>query len=254
MPKNIFDLTGQVALITGGAGGIGSACARAMAEFGAHLAIADCNSTSASALADDINAKGGKALALTLDITDYSAIETATQTVINEFGRIDILLNNVATTVRKPLLETTVEEWNRVFSVNLTSAFFLCQIVGKEFIKNGKGKVIQIASTGGLRGGANYAAYGASKAGLIQLVKTLALEWAPYRINVNAIAPTASETNFTAEYYAQHPEKKAQVIANHPFKRLGQPSDYAGAAVYLASSAADFVNGEVIVIDSGKTV
>jgi NAD(P)-dependent dehydrogenase (short-subunit alcohol dehydrogenase family) len=114
--------------------------------------------------------------------------------------------------------------------------------------------MIQIVSTGGLRAGANFSAYGASKAGLIHLVKTLALEWAPYRINVNAIAPTATETDFTADYYARFPEKKAQTIANHPFKRLGIPGDYAGAAVYLASSAADFVNGEVIVVDSGKTV
>lgn len=254
MLRDMFDLTGKVALIAGGAGGIGSACARAMTAFGAHVVIADRNRDGARAVADEINAAGGKASSLALDITDYAAIEAATRSAVDEWGHIDILLNNVGTTVRKPLLETTAEEWERVLKVNLTSAFFLCQIVGKEFVRNRRGKMIQIVSTGGLRAGANFSAYGASKAGLIHLVKTLALEWAPYRINVNAIAPTATETDFTADYYARFPEKKAQTIANHPFKRLGIPGDYAGAAVYLASSAADFVNGEVIVVDSGKTV
>jgi NAD(P)-dependent dehydrogenase (short-subunit alcohol dehydrogenase family) len=252
--RNMFDLTGKVAMIAGGAGGIGSACARAIAEFGAHVAIADKNAERARVVAESISAAGGKASSLALDVTDYSAIEAATRSVVRNFGAIDILLNNVGTTVRKPLLETTPEEWTRVLNVNLTAAFFLCQVVGKEFVKNKRGKFIQIVSTGGLRAGANFSAYGASKAGLIHLVKTLALEWAPYEINVNAIAPTATDTDFTAEYYAQFPERKAQTIANHPFKRLGTPNDYAGAAVYLASSAADFVNGEVIVVDSGKTV
>ena len=254
MLRDMFDLTGKVAMIAGGAGGIGSACAEAMAAFGAHVAIADRNAERARAVANGIKAAGGKASSLALDITDYSEIEAATRLVIGRFGQIDILLNNVGTTVRKPALETTTEEWTRVLTLNLTSAFFLSQVVGKEFIKNKRGKLIQIVSTGGLRASANFSAYGASKAGLIHLVKTLALEWAPYQLNVNAIAPTATDTDFTAEYYAQYPEKKAQTIANHPFKRLGRPMDYAGAAVYLASSAADFVNGEVIVVDSGKTV
>ncbi len=146
------------------------------------------------------------------------------------------------------------EAWNNVINLNLTAAFMLSKVIGKEMIKNKKGRVIHIASTGGLRAGANFSAYGASKAGLIHFLKSLALEWAPYRINVNAIAPTATETQFTAEYYAQYPEKKQATIKNHPFGRLGKVEDYVGAAVYLASPASEFVNGEVIVIDSGKII
>jgi len=254
MQNNMFDLSGRVALVTGGAGGIGSACARAMAEFGANVVIADSNLPGAEKVAAEIARLGVRSMAQPIDITNYAKVEAMTRAVIQEFGHIDILLNNAAVTVRKPLMETTLEEWNHVLNVNLTAAYILCKVVGQEFLKNKKGKVIQIVSTGGLRAGANFSAYGASKAGLIHLVKTLALEWAPCQINVNAIAPTATETNFTADYYAQYPEKKAQTIANHPFKRLGKPEDYAGAAVYLASSASDFVNGEVLVVDSGKTV
>lgn len=116
------------------------------------------------------------------------------------------------------------------------------------------GKVIEVLSTGAYRFGANFTAYSASKAGLSALVKGLAIEWAPCNVQVNGIAPTATETNFTKDYYAQNPEKKEAVIRNHPYGRLGKVDDYVGAAVYLASSAADFVNGAVIMIDSGKTV
>ena len=254
MSYKLFDLSGKLALIAGGAGGIGSACAKIMAEAGARVVVADIDLARAEKIAQDIRETGGLALSIKLDITDYGEIEKVVEQLVREFGAIDILLNNVATTVRKPVLETTLDEWSQVIHTNLTAAFMLSQIVGREFIRQGHGKMIHIASTGGLRAGANFSAYGASKAGLIHLVKTLALEWATWKINVNAIAPTATETNFTADYYAEHPDKKAKTIENHPFKRLGQPEDYAGAALYLASAASDFVNGEVIVIDSGKTL
>lgn len=254
MYKNMFDLSGQVAVVTGGAGGIGGACAMGMAEFGAKVVIADIDLAAAEKMASRINDSGCSAVAAELDITNLKGIEDVFEKVSSDFGKIDILLNNAAITARKPVMELTQEEWDRIIAVNLTSSFMLSKAIGKEFIKNRKGKLIQIASTGAFRAGVNFSAYGASKAGLVQLVKTLALEWAPYGINVNAIAPTATDTNFTSDYYAQFPERKEAVIKNHPFGRLALPEDYVGAAVYLASRASDFVNGEVLVVDSGKTI
>jgi NAD(P)-dependent dehydrogenase (short-subunit alcohol dehydrogenase family) len=254
MSRNMFDLTSKAALVVGGGGGIGGASALSMAEFGANIVVADLNLAAAEDIAHQIEKSGGQAIALKVDITSAEQVEAVAQRTINEFGKIDILLNSTGATVRKPLMETSLEEWNHVLEVNFTGAFHLSKSVGREMIKNKSGKIIHIASTGGVRAGANFSIYGASKAALLHLVKGLALEWAPYQINVNAIAPTATETNFTADFYAANPDKKANTIKNHPFGRIGRLDDYVGAAVYLASSASDFVNGEVIVIDSGKTI
>jgi NAD(P)-dependent dehydrogenase (short-subunit alcohol dehydrogenase family) len=254
MNRNMFDLTNKISLVVGGGGGIGGASALSMAEFGASIVVADLNMTAAEEMAHQIEKLGGRAVPLHVDITSPAQVERMVQQTISEFGKIDILLNSTGATVRKPLMETSLEEWNRVLEVNLTGVFHLSKAIGREMIKNNSGKIIHIASTGGIRAGANFSIYGASKAALIHLVKGLALEWAPYKINVNAIAPTATETNFTAEYYIENPDKKEKTIKNHPFGRIGRLDDYVGAAVYLASSASDFVNGEVIVIDSGKTI
>ncbi|TBL80596.1 SDR family NAD(P)-dependent oxidoreductase [Paenibacillus thalictri] len=254
MSRDMFDLTNKTAVIVGGGGGIGGASALSMAEFGADIVVADRSLALAEETAHQVERSGGRAIALQTDITVPEQVKLMVERTISEFGNIDILLNSAGATVRKPLLETTLEEWNHVINVNLTGVFHLSQAVGREMIQRQRGKIIHIASTGGIRAGANFTAYGASKAALIHLVKGLALEWAPYRINVNAIAPTATETNFTADFYAQHPDKKQKTIQNHPFGRIGRLDDYVGAAVYLASPASDFVNGEVIVIDSGKTI
>ena len=250
----MFNLQGEIALVVGGAGGIGSACAIGLAQCGANIVIADLDLEKADRVTSQIKQLDVDAMSIQVDIFNSQDIECMVGQVIQKYGKIDILLNNAATTVRKSLLDTSLEEWNRVVHTNLTSAFMLSKVIGREFIKNRKGKMIHMASTGGIRASANFSAYGASKAGLIHLVKTLALEWAPYQINVNSIAPTATETPFTADYYAENPDKKERAIQNHPYKRLGQPADYVGAAIFLASSASNFVNGEVIVVDSGKTV
>ena len=155
---------------------------------------------------------------------------------------------------RKPMLDFTTEEWLRVININLNGSYFFLREVGRVMCRQNHGKVIQILSTGAYRFGANFSAYGASKAGVSALIKCLAVEWAPHNVQVNGIAPTATDTGFTREYYRQYPERMQATINNHPYKRLGKPEDYVGAAIYLASGAADFVNGEVIVVDSGKTV
>ncbi|TDF95383.1 SDR family NAD(P)-dependent oxidoreductase [Paenibacillus piri] len=254
MSKKMFDITNKIALVVGGGGGIGGASALSMAEFGATIVVADLNLVAAEEQAHQIEKLGGRAMPLHVDITSPAQVERMAELTISEFGKIDILLNSTGATVRKPLLDMTTEEWNHVLNVNLTGAFHLSKAIGREMINKHRGKIIHIASTGGIRAGANFSVYGASKAALIHMVKGLALEWAPYKINVNAIAPTATETNFTAAYYAENPDKKEKTVKNHPFGRIGRLDDYVGAAVYLASPASDFVNGEVIVIDSGKTI
>lgn len=254
MLERMFDLTGRTAVVIGGGGGIGGACARGFAAFGAQVAVVDTNLEAAERVAAELRADGKKAQAWVGDVTDLEGTVRLAEQIEREFGAPEILLNSVGATVRKPLMETTPEEWERVIRVNLTSAYILSRAFGESMIRNRRGKVIHIASTGGLRAGANFCVYGASKAGLIHFVKSLALEWAPYKICVNAIAPTATETGFTEDYYKANPDIKERVIKNHPFGRLGVPDDYVGAAVYLASPASDFVTGETIVVDSGKSV
>ncbi len=254
MYREMFDLRGEVALIVGGAGDIPGACAMGLAEFGANIVVADINLAAAEQVAEKVAKMGVTSVAMSLNITNPAEIETVVHKTMQQFGKIDILLNGVGATVRKPALDITTEEWLNIINVNLNSAFILSKAVAKEMIREKKGKMIHISSTGAVRPGVNFSAYGASKAGQVHLIKALALELAPYRINVNAIAPTATETGFTNDYYAKFPERKEATCKNHPFGRLGRPEDYVGAAIYLASHASDFVNGHVIVVDSGKTI
>lgn len=250
----LFNLEKKVAVVIGGGGGIGRACALGLADFGASIVVVDKNLKEATTTLQSIKKNGGDGLSLEVDVTLLQQLEEMVIEIKKVYGKIDILIHSVATTVRKPLIHITPEEWNTVLNVNMTSVYNVCKTVGQEFLRNRSGKMIVITSTGAIRAGVNFSAYGASKAGINHLIKSLALEWAPYKVNVNAIAPTATETPFTEEYYLENPDKKEATRKNHPYGRLGVPEDYVGAAVYLASSASDFVNGEVIVVDSGKTL
>ena len=244
----------KVALIAGGAGDIGAACARASAHYGARIIIFDRDPGKIRERLDEWKKEGIQADSYCGDITDEGFLESMVKEIAAIYGRIDIALNNIAVTNRKPMLEFTTAQWRDVIDINLNGAYYFLREVGRVMCGQDHGKIIQILSTGAYRFGANFSAYGASKAGVSALVKCLAVEWAPHNIQVNGIAPTATETGFTRDYYREYPERMEATIQNHPYKRLGQPEDYVGAAVYLASEAADFVNGEVIIIDSGKTV
>ena len=248
---NMFDLSERIALVVG-SGGIGGSCAKAFADFGAKIALLDYDEASLQ----ECGATLGESLVYSAkcDITDLPALERVVQEIFERFGHIDILLNSVAVTARKHFMEIGPEEWRKIVDVNLNGAYNIFRAIGPVMMKQKHGKIIQISSTGAFRFGGNFSAYGASKAGMVALTKSVALDWAPYNIQVNAIAPTATDTKFTHEYYVQNPDKMQATINNHPYKRLGTPEDYIGAAVYLASPASDFVNGEVIVIDSGKTI
>lgn len=254
MKRELFSLQDKVALIAGGAGDIGAACAEAFAEYGARIIIFDREQEAVGRRLDKWKNMGIQAEGFCGSITDEGFLEWMVKDVAARYGRIDIALNNAAVTNRKPMLEFTTSEWRDVIDTNLNGTYYFLREAGRVMCAQNCGKIIQILSTGAYRFGADFSAYGASKAGVSALVKCLAVEWAPYHIQVNGIAPTATETGFTRDYYREHPERMEATIQNHPYKRLGRPEDYVGAAVYLASGAADFVNGEVIIIDSGKTV
>ena len=251
--NDLFSLNNKVAFIAGGGGDIGAACAEAFAFYGARIILFDSSKEAVSNRLKLWEQKGIKAEGFCGDITDQEFLKSTVDEVVERYGRIDIALNNVAVTNRKPMLDFTTQEWLKVIDVNLNGAYYFLREIGRVMCRQSYGKVIQILSTGAYRFGANFSAYGASKAGVSALIKCLAIEWAPYHVQVNGIAPTATETGFTRDYYQQYPERMRATIQNHPYGRLGKPEDYIGAAVYLASAASDFVNGGVIVIDSGKT-
>lgn len=252
--NDIFDLRGKRILIAGGGGDIGLACAGAYGARGAVVLLFDIHEERVRRGVERLRAQGVPADGWHGSITDPVFLEETAAEIQRKYGSLDVVMNCAGVTNRKPLLEMSREEWTEVVDVNLNGAYLLLRTFGGALCRQGHGKVIQILSTGAYRFGPNFSAYGASKAGASALIKSLALEWAPYRVQVNGIAPTATETNFTRDYYLEHPEKKAAAIRNHPYQRLGTPEDYIGAAVFLASSASDFVNGEVIIVDSGKTV
>ena len=243
-----FKLQGKVALVTGGGRNLGKVVALSLAEAGAHVAVTSRTLSEIERTKEEIKRKGQNALALPMDVTDFNQVEGGVQKILSEFGRIDILVNNAATRSSKPLLETSESEWRSVIDTNLTGAFFCCKAVGPVMIRQGGGRVINISSRIGLQGMVNRVAYCASKGGLIQLTRALALEWAPYHILVNSVAPGLMNTPETSKAIR---EGKAAEI---PLKRAGEPEEIAPLIVYLASDACSYMTGEVILIDGGWAV
>lgn len=254
--EEMFRVDGKIALVTGAAGGIGLACAKALASAGADLILADIDGGRLDAAAEEIRREngpsGGRFLTAVCDVADMRSVETLMEQA-REFGGVDILIHSAAVTNRKQLLDMTEEEWNHILTVNLNGAYHMGKQVGELMTRQGRGgKMTFIVSTGAYRAGVNFGAYSASKAGVVMMMKTLALELAPWGINVNAIAPTATETRFTEEYYRENPQAKERARANHPLGRLGRAEDYMGTALYLSSGASDFVTGALLVVDGGQ--
>ena len=245
-----FKLVDRVALVTGAATGLGAAIAIALAEAGADVACHG-NTRSPSSTCDQIESAGGVALAITGDL---SKAETATDLItqtLDRFGRLDILINNAGTIRRAPAVDYSDDDWATVIEVNLSSVFRLSKLAGKQMIDSGRGgKIVNIASLLSFQGGITVPAYAASKGGVAQLTKALANEWAKHRINVNAIAPGYMRTTNTAALQADETRNR-QILERIPAGRWGEPEDVAGAAVFLSSSASDYVNGHVLVVDGG---
>lgn len=242
-------LQNKIAIVTGGARGIGFAVACAYAREGAVVVIADVNEDGAKAAAAQLAQKGARTLAVGVDVADPSSVAAMVQTVVRSFSRIDILMNNAGVGGNTPFLETSLADWNRIVGINLTGAFLVAQAVAREMVKTGGGKIVNIASLSGQRGGNGRAAYGAAKAGLELLTKVMAVELAPHNINVNNIAPGAIETEMAK--FAHDGPTRAAYNYLIPMTRYGTPEEVADAAVFLCSDEARYVHGHTLNVDGG---
>ena len=249
--KDLFSLNGKVSIVTGGGRGLGYGIALALAGAGSDLVIASRSRNELERASQEIMEETKrKVLPLPLDLAREGEVERLVETVLKEFGGIDVLVNNAGTTVRKPFLEVTEKEFDDVVHLNLRAVFFLTQAVVKKMIKQKKGKIINIASLGSQIGLRNISAYTATKGGITSLTKTLALELAPYNINVNAIAPGYYRTQLTDALFRDE-EGYRWVLSRIPLGRPGVPEDLAGAAIFLASPASDYVTGQILFVDGG---
>lgn len=245
-----MELEGKVALVTGGGQGIGRAIVLALAKKGASVVIADIDLESADKVAGEAG-KFSKAVAKKADVSSETDVKQLVRETLEELGRIDILVNNAGIDLKLPTEEVTVEQWQQVMDINLKSTFLCAQAVGREMIKNRSGKIINIASVAGHAAVPRMAAYNASKAGVLLLTKTLAVEWAKYNINVNSISPGVTETSLLSRLRMENPEAIKAREERIPLGRVAQPEDIAQVAVFLASSASDNITGEDIKSDGG---
>jgi 2-dehydro-3-deoxy-D-gluconate 5-dehydrogenase len=244
-----FRLDGQVALVTGASRGIGLAIAAGLAEAGADI-VAVQRREQAPELAERVAAAGRALLPLAADVGDEQALREAVARAHGHFGRLDILVNNAGIQRRHPAEEFPLEVWDEVIGVNLRGVWLLCQLCGRIMLAQGRGKIVNIASLLSFQGGWTVPAYAAAKHGVAGLTKALANEWAGRGINVNAIAPGYTATDLNEALLA-NPERLAQLNPRIPAGRWATPEDYAGAALFLASAAADYVHGEIITVDGG---
>jgi len=251
--SKIFDLTGRVAIITGGSVGLGRQMADGLAEMGASLVLCARKKERCQQAASQLQAAGVKVLALGCDVKDPASIQAVADATLEHFGRIDILINNAGTSWGAPVENMTLEQWNKVIETNLTGTFLFSQTVGRAMIAQRRGKIINIASVAGLRGSSpkfSAIGYSASKGGVVIFTKDLACKWGMHNIQVNAIAPGWFPTDMSEKVIERN---KESLLAGIPLGRFGGPQDLKGAAIFLASSASDFVTGQILAVDGGQS-
>ncbi len=251
---DLFDLRGKVAIVTGGAAGIGRQMAEGLAELGADLVLGARKAERCAEVAAELAAAAGvQALGVGCDVADPEQVEAMVAAAVDRFGRVDVLVNNAGTTWTAPAASMRLEDWRRVLDVNLTGAFLCCQAAGRVMIGQGGGKIVNIASVAGFGGLPpelmDTVAYNASKGGLITLTRDLAVKWARHGINVNGIAPGWFPSRMSAWTLEHRGDTLSQFI---PLRRFGGPDDLKGAVAYLASAASDYVTGHVLVVDGGS--
>jgi NAD(P)-dependent dehydrogenase (short-subunit alcohol dehydrogenase family) len=251
--RELFDLTGRTAIITGGSVGLGRQMAEALAEMGANLVLCARKKERCIQAAEELQKLGVKALALGCDVKNPAEVQAVVDASLAAFGRIDVLINNAGTSWGASVEDMRLEHWNKVIETNLTGTFLFCQAVGKAMIAERRGKIINIASIAGLGGSPpdfEAIGYHASKGGVIVLTKDLACKWGMHNIQVNAIAPGWFPTDMSKVLIERN---KDAFLSRIPLKRLGNDHDLKGAAVFLASDASDFVTGHVLVVDGGQS-
>jgi 2-deoxy-D-gluconate 3-dehydrogenase len=250
----MFQLTGKVAVVTGGNGGIGLGMARGLARAGATVVLAGRDAGKSAAAVQDLTAEGLKADAIEANVTDEGAVAHLFQQLMLRHGRLDILVNNAGTNIRKAPHDMSLDEWREVMDTNLTSAFLCCRAARALMKEAGGGKIINIGSMLSIFGAPYAPAYGASKGGVVQLTRSLATAWAADNIQANAVLPGWIDTNLTRKAREQVQGLHERVLARTPAGRWGVPADLAGIAVFLASSASDFITGTAIPVDGGYSI
>jgi len=254
MTSGRFDLSGKVAIVTGGNGGIGLGIARGLADAGADIAVVGRNEAKSAAAVTDLKSRGVKVIAVATDVTDKAAVAAMVARVASEPGRLDILVNNAGINIRKPPHMLELEEWSSVIDTNLTSAFLCSKAAYPAMKKAGGGKVINIGSMMSIFGASFTPAYAASKGGIVQFTRSCACAWAADNIQANAILPGWIDTDLTKRAREQIDGLHDRVLARTPAARWGAIDDFAGIAVFLASSASDFVTGTAIPVDGGFSI
>jgi NAD(P)-dependent dehydrogenase (short-subunit alcohol dehydrogenase family) len=249
-----FDLTGKVAIVTGGNRGIGYAIAKGLSTAGAKVVIANRNADEGQKAADTLKSEGFHARAVKTDVSDKSSVSNLVKTIIDEFNQVDILVNSAGVIARGPVEDFTEDQWDHIININLKGLFFCCQLVGQEMIKRKKGKIINISSNVSEVIQPGRVVYAVSKAGVSHLTRGLALEWAKYNINVNAIGPGPTITELNKAYFEENPDDLQERIDSIPMARVGYPPDHVGAAIYLASEASNYVTGQTLLVDGGSTI
>ena len=251
--RQLFDLTGRVAIVTGGSVGLGRQMAEGLAEMGASLVLCARKKDRCEQAAEELKALGVKTLALGCDVKSSTSVQQLVEITLSQFGRIDILINNAGTSWGASIEQMSLDQWNKVIETNLTGTFLCCQAAGKFMVEQKRGKIINIASTAGLRGSPpdfQAIGYHASKGGVIAFTKDLARKWAIHNVHVNAIAPGWFPTHMSQVVIERNRENLLRGI---PLGRFGGEDDLKGAAVFLASDASDFVTGDVLIVDGGQS-
>lgn len=245
-----FDLTGKIAIVTGGGSGLGYDISLTLANAGATVVIADINAELGLRTANEIQQSGREAMFFELDVANSQGVKEMTCSVVETFGAINILVNSAGITKRLPPLDFPEEDFDRIIAVNLKGTFLCCQAAARQMVQHGGGKIVNLTSIGGMVGLPNTVAYCASKGGVVQMTRALAIDLAPSKINVNAIAPSLANTPIAATVF-QNPKTLDWFLSKVPLGRLCEPRDISEAVLFLSSSASDFITGHILAVDGG---
>ncbi|MDD4862286.1 MAG: SDR family NAD(P)-dependent oxidoreductase [Smithellaceae bacterium] len=248
--ESVFSFTGKTVIVTGGGRGIGRAIALGFAQAGANVVVCSRTNAEIDAVAEEIRNKGGKALAVATDLTVHEQLENLVDTTVKEFGRIDILVNNAARSFLRGLLDLREDGWDKCFNTNVKAVWLLSRLVARKMMEQKSGKIINITTVGAEKAEAGMAAYGCSKAALKHLTRCMAREWAQLGINVNAVAPGFTRTDFSKPIWS-NPDVEKLICQAIPKGKIAEPEDIVGAVFFLASGAADYITGDTIYVDGG---